>query len=391
MLKYHTTDISCRVIPNEVTLLFNITGCTIKCPGCNERTLWKDKGTPLTVSEVRTIVQNYYCGITCVCFMGGEHAPQEINALARFVKNHFAGIRTAWYSGLDEIAKEIDYCNFNYLKTGSYQAFRGALGTVGTNQRVFEVTEDCSLIDITDKYIRTEPDEVRVLDIVKEDEITEESQDDNIGDEMPIDSDTDDNDELIVEIEATPIDESEEITATESSEDSEHDAIDLNEEASAEVTPIEEETNIPEEETESTPSAEETPQPKPAKKKKTKKKKPSNKPVVDGEASTPEVETGDSTLKDLEPKLPTPKDAEPKDSATKTMPKEKADKAKKAESKTEEPKAKDDEQKNAESKAKNTEQKDVVPKVKDGTSKPKDNKPKAADTPSHPDGIIMEI
>lgn len=175
MLKYHTIDISCRAIPNEVSLIFNITGCTIKCPGCNERTLWKDKGTPLTINELRSILQNYHTAITCVCFMGGEHEPTEINTLARFVKHNFAGIQTAWYSGLNEIAEGIEYCNFNYLKTGPYQAFKGALGTPDTNQRVFEVTEDCSLIDITDKYIRTEPDEVRQLeDIIKQEEIIED-------------------------------------------------------------------------------------------------------------------------------------------------------------------------------------------------------------------------
>ena len=163
MLKYHTIDISCKAIPAEVSLIFNITGCTIKCPGCNDKALWKDKGTPLTFDEVRSILGNYSCAVSCVCFMGGEHEPEEINALARFVKHNYPCLRTAWYSGMDTISKEIDFCNFDYLKIGAYEAFRGALGTQGTNQRVFMVSEDCSLTDITDKYIRTEPDEERVI------------------------------------------------------------------------------------------------------------------------------------------------------------------------------------------------------------------------------------
>ena len=184
MLKYHTIDTSCRVIPSEVSLIFNITGCTIKCPGCFERTLWKDKGTPLTFNEVRAILNNYSCAVSCVCFMGGEHEPDEINTLARFVKHNYPSLRTAWYSGLNKIPAEIEYCNFDYLKTGPYEASKGALGTPGTNQRVFMVAEDCSLTDITDKYIRTEPDEVRQLeDIIKQEEIVEDvindSEDDN--------------------------------------------------------------------------------------------------------------------------------------------------------------------------------------------------------------------
>lgn len=157
MLKYHTIDTSCRVIPNEVSLIFNITGCTIKCPGCNEKTLWKDKGTPLNFNETRAILKNYNSAITCVCFMGGEHSPQEINDLARFVKHNYPCLRTAWYSGLKKIPTEIEYSNFDYLKTGPYEASKGALGEPGTNQRVFMVSEDCTLTDITDKYLHAAP------------------------------------------------------------------------------------------------------------------------------------------------------------------------------------------------------------------------------------------
>lgn len=157
MLKYHTIDISCRAIPGEVCLVFNITGCTIKCPGCNEKTLWKDKGIDFNFKELRNILNNYASAISCVCFMGGEHSPQEINDLARFVKHNYAGLRTAWYSGLNKISEEITYDNFDYLKTGAYEASKGALGEPGTNQRVFMVMDDCSLIDITDKYLHSTP------------------------------------------------------------------------------------------------------------------------------------------------------------------------------------------------------------------------------------------
>ena len=212
MLKYHTIDISCRVIPNEVSLVVNITGCTIKCPGCNERTLWKDKGIPLTLKELRAVLQNYHNVITCVCFMGGEHQPDEINTLARFVKHNFQGVRTAWYSGLETIPDEINYLNFNYLKTGPYQAFKGALGSPDTNQRVFEVSEDCALIDITNKYIRTEPDEVRQLDDVqKHDEIVDTPQEDdenaNITEDIDQSPDTEDIEDVVAEQEPDqPID-----------------------------------------------------------------------------------------------------------------------------------------------------------------------------------------
>lgn len=189
MLKYHTTDISCRAIPEEVSLLFNITGCTIKCPGCNEKTLWKDKGTELTFNELRAILKNYSSAITCVCFMGGEHEPSYINDLARLTRQLYPCLHTAWYSGLSNIPSEIEYCNFNYLKIGAYEASKGILGEPNTNQRVFMVGEDCSLTDITDRYIRTEPDEVRKLEDIAP-EIQEEPEvPDSIVEEEPEDID----------------------------------------------------------------------------------------------------------------------------------------------------------------------------------------------------------
>lgn len=184
MLKYHTIDISCRAVPDEVSLLFNITGCTIKCPGCNEKALWKDKGTPLTFDELRAILKNYNSAITCVCFMGGEHEPDTINDLARLTRHLYPCLHTAWYSGLSHIPNEIEYCNFNYLKTGAYEASKGILGESSTNQRVFMVAEDCSLTDITDRYIRTEPDEVRKPEDVVQ-EITEATPEETSEEETP--------------------------------------------------------------------------------------------------------------------------------------------------------------------------------------------------------------
>lgn len=173
MLKYHTIDISCRAIPDEVSLIFNITGCTIKCPGCCEKALWKDKGILLTFDEMRSILKNYNCAVTCVCFMGGEHEPEEINALARLVKHLYPCLHTAWYSGEDEISTKIDIENFDYLKIGGYEAFHGPLGNPDTNQQVFAVGKDGSLTDITARYIRTEPDEKREDTVIETSENVE--------------------------------------------------------------------------------------------------------------------------------------------------------------------------------------------------------------------------
>lgn len=185
MLKYHTFEISCREVPEEVSICFNITGCQIKCPGCNNKTLWKDKGTLLTIQELRSILKNYNSAITCVCFMGGEHEPAEINMLARLVKHNYPCLHTAWYCGLNRIPKAIEYRNFDYIKIGDYQASKGDLSNPDTNQIMYRIEPNGKKTNITSRFIRTEPDEV-----VKRDETSattiEEPETPEITEETPI-------------------------------------------------------------------------------------------------------------------------------------------------------------------------------------------------------------
>ena len=130
-------------IPDEITLAINITNCPCHCPGCHSKFLWEDVGTELTDDELRRIMDEND-GITCVCFMGGDANPKEVNDLAGVVITRSTcrqwPLKVAWYSGMDELSDEIDIGRFNYIKLGHYDDELGPLNKKTTNQRLYQVT-----------------------------------------------------------------------------------------------------------------------------------------------------------------------------------------------------------------------------------------------------------
>lgn len=153
MLKYTTSEVTFREIPDEITLCINISGCPIKCPDCHSKELWNNIGTELSFDELKRIIEQNK-GITCVCFMGGDRSPSEILALAYVVRENFPILKTAWYSGKDEIY-DIMVRRFDYLKLGPYIKELGGLSDPGTNQRMLKRiinNGEYKLEDITYKF-----------------------------------------------------------------------------------------------------------------------------------------------------------------------------------------------------------------------------------------------
>lgn len=138
MLKFVDVKEVFAEIPQEITLAVSISGCPIRCKGCHSRYLWEDTGEPLTTKALSDMLKAHI-GITCLCFMGGDQAPAEVNSLAQWVKTHHPDIKTAWYSGRDEVAPDIELSHFDYLKIGRYDAEQGPLNQKTTNQRLWLV------------------------------------------------------------------------------------------------------------------------------------------------------------------------------------------------------------------------------------------------------------
>lgn len=155
MLKYLNTQVTFSEVPDEISLCINITGCKIGCKGCHSAYLAEDIGTLLSEAGLTLLIEANR-GISCVAFMGGDVNPEEINLYAAFIKRMYPGIKVAWYSGRQELSKDIDLMNFDYIKLGPYDEDKGPLNKRTTNQKFYKVfhfsTGRCELIDITHKF-----------------------------------------------------------------------------------------------------------------------------------------------------------------------------------------------------------------------------------------------
>lgn len=160
MLKYVDTKVTFSEVPDEISLCINISNCPCHCKNCHSSYLAQDIGTELTFNEVRKLIKKN-SGISCIAFMGGDSEPKRIDTLASFVTNHYQ-LKVAWYSGRQELSKEIDLQNFDVIKLGPYIEELGPLTSKTTNQRMYKVvynhyedgTAGYELNDITYKFHR---------------------------------------------------------------------------------------------------------------------------------------------------------------------------------------------------------------------------------------------
>lgn len=148
MLKFYNYDIVCQEIPDEITLAVNITNCPNHCHGCHSPWLWEDVGTELTKENLEQIIKTYESAITCVCFMGGDREPQEVDLLAQFIHEKWPSVNVGWYSGRKEISKDISIKNFQYIKTGAYIESLGGLKSPTTNQKMLRILPNGDTEDI---------------------------------------------------------------------------------------------------------------------------------------------------------------------------------------------------------------------------------------------------
>ena len=158
MLKYVNYDITFQEIPDEITLCINISNCPCHCIGCHSSYLAEDIGEELTLDKIYKLIENSE-GITCICFMGGDSSPKNIDMFARCIKDLY-DIKVAWYSGRQELSKYIDLKCFDFIKLGPYIEEFGPLNSKTTNQRFYQVikshyedgTSGYELLDTTYKF-----------------------------------------------------------------------------------------------------------------------------------------------------------------------------------------------------------------------------------------------
>jgi anaerobic ribonucleoside-triphosphate reductase activating protein len=138
MLRFLSYNIVFQEVPGEVTLAINISGCPNRCKGCHSPYLQEDKGDTLDESVIAALLNKYGEAITCICFMGGDNDPSEVQKLAHHIKNTTnSRLKTAWYSGKSILPENFDMAYLDYIKLGPYVESLGGLDASGTNQRFY--------------------------------------------------------------------------------------------------------------------------------------------------------------------------------------------------------------------------------------------------------------
>lgn len=140
MLKYVDAKVVFAEVPDEVTLAINISNCPCQCKGCHSSYLAQDIGERLRYDNLISLIHKNK-GITCVAFMGGDADPLSVNAYASIIKEQFPNLKVAWYSGRQELSKDIELSNFDAIKLGGYNESLGPLNCPTTNQRFYKIIE----------------------------------------------------------------------------------------------------------------------------------------------------------------------------------------------------------------------------------------------------------
>lgn len=156
MLKYVDAKVVFAEIPDEITLAINISNCPCHCEGCHSPYLAEDIGEPLDLQHLTDLIDKNN-GITCVCIMGGDADPSEVDYIAEDIKEYYPGLKVAWYSGKQEVSKDIVISNFDYIKLGPFIKERGPINCKTTNQimlKIDMVNDKVFIKDITARFWR---------------------------------------------------------------------------------------------------------------------------------------------------------------------------------------------------------------------------------------------
>ena len=154
MLEYVDTLVGFAEIPDEITLCINISNCPCHCKNCHSSYLAEDIGEPLDLQHLTNLIDSNK-GITCVCIMGGDANPSEVDDIAQDIKEYYPNLKVGWYSVRDYISEDINLENFDYIKYGHYDENKGPLNSKTTNQVMLEIEVVDNKVfkkDITSKF-----------------------------------------------------------------------------------------------------------------------------------------------------------------------------------------------------------------------------------------------
>ena len=156
-MKYVNYSVVFREVPNEVTLAINLSNCPNNCKGCHSPYLREDTGKILDNNILVQLLEKYENAITCICFMGGDASPKEVEKCSIFIRDQTnRRIKTGWYSGKDSFPQQCSLKNFDYIKLGAYVAHLGGLDSITTNQRFYHIKKG-KMINMTAMFFVQHP------------------------------------------------------------------------------------------------------------------------------------------------------------------------------------------------------------------------------------------
>lgn len=150
-LKYIGYSIVFQEVPNEISLVFNISDCPYRCTGCHSKYLWEYNGSILK-DNIYILIEKNINIITCVCLFGGDQNMNELYEILLNVRNKY-NLKTCLYSGSDDISIFDDVLPLlNYIKIGKYNSELGGLDSELSNQRMYFIENGKIIDDITYKF-----------------------------------------------------------------------------------------------------------------------------------------------------------------------------------------------------------------------------------------------
>jgi len=132
-LKYISTCIALQEVPDEISLIINVSGCPHHCENCHSQYLWEYTGRDLT-TNIQDLINEYKEYISCICLMGGDYNVGELNYVFNLIANN--GLKACFYTGLNHIP--IGLIMLDYIKIGEYKKELGGLDKLTTNQRFYK-------------------------------------------------------------------------------------------------------------------------------------------------------------------------------------------------------------------------------------------------------------
>ena len=141
MVRYvkEDTTVAFREIPDECSLVVNISNCPHRCKGCHTPYLQTDTGDVLSYRVIDRLIKEND-GATCFLFMGEGDDLEEIYKFAVYIHNE-TKLKVGIYAGSTELPTRF-WEEFDYIKLGPYNEELGGLDKKTTNQRLYKKTGD---------------------------------------------------------------------------------------------------------------------------------------------------------------------------------------------------------------------------------------------------------